>query len=414
METTPPDVISRLESAVSAWSEELQSAHLDLERRLADAASRLAVEVEGGLLDTGPILEAVEASQARLGEVHSAIEGLVAHSRELEGRLRQVESAAQHHSALEATVARLAERVEDVANQDVAGSDTQQLEEDVAALRSELAALRRDDGLEAVRAEVQSIRDQISEAKPVDEALVLEFAKVGMEVSQLRSALKEIGIKQEAIPPMAEEADEEPLVVVDTGHEAPEEDVSDILPFRDPNPEPVEADDLSDDALRSLAFDDTGHRRRLGDILTAANAITDGQLDDALDRQSRIPTSRIGTILVELGAATELTIARVLSAQLQLPYVELNEDTISDAAIALMNPRLARLHQCIPVSVLGDTITLAMANPLDLIAIEDVELATNKRVDPVVATQSQVANTIDLFYGPHVVADGGEGPLFDA
>jgi hypothetical protein len=405
MESTPKDAISRLESAVSAWSDELQSAHVDLEKRLADAANKLAEEVEGGLLDTGPILEAVEASQSRIVEVHTAVEDMIAHARDLEHRLSTLESAAQNQNAIQSTITHIADRVEHLSNQVDSDTETRRINEDIAALRSELAAIRSDDGLSELRSELQEIRDQISDAKPVDEALVLEFAKVGMEVSQLRSALKEIGINREANEPAPPVPAEEPLVVIDTDLDNNTEEQGDVLPFKEPSPAPTRSEDLTDDALRSLAYDDTGHRRRLGDILTAANAITDGQLDDALDRQSRIPTSRIGTILVELGSATELTIARVLSAQLQLPYVELIEEAISDAAVSLMNPRLARNHQCIPVSATGDTIVLAMANPLDLIAIENVELATNRRVDPVVATQSQVMQFIDLFYGPQVIVD---------
>ncbi len=412
METSPTDVFSRLESAVSAWSDELQSAHVDLERRLADAASRLAEEVEGGLLDTQPILDAVEASQSRLGDVQAAVDDMVSHARNLERRLSAVEASTQNQRALEATVAHLAGRMEQLDQQEDAPDSDSDLRGEIAELRSELSAVRQESGLESVRAEIEELRDQISNAKPVDEALVLEFAKVGMEVSQLRSALKEIGVRHEAVTLPESEPKEEPLVLIEEDEDYEDTEVAEfedsVVPFRDPTPEPIAEEDLTDDALRSLAFDDTGHRRRLGDILTAANAITDNQLDVALDRQSRIPTSRIGTILIELGAATELTIARVLSAQLQLPYLELNEDAISDNAISLMNPRLARNHQCIPVSAHGDTLVLAMANPLDLIAIEDVELATNKRVDPVVATQSQVMHCIETFYGPQVIVDGGE------
>ncbi len=415
MESSPTDVFSRLESAVSAWSDELQSAHVDLEHRLAEAANKLAEEVEGGLLDTGPILEAIETSQSRIVDIQAAIDDMVVHSRDVEQRLLQVESATQNQSALVSTVSGLNERIDDLASRPTSAGDTQSLEQDVAALRAEIADLRRDNGLDSVRAELQEIRDQISNAAPVDEALVLEFAKVGMEVSQLRSALTEIGVKQPAIESVVGDATEkeEPLVVIDTGSDERAEDFGDTRTFGNAAQTPIDEADLSDDALRSLAFDDTGHRRRLGDILTAANAITDGQLDDALDRQARIPTSRIGTILVELGAATELTIARVLSAQLQLPYIELNEESVSDAAVMSMSPRLARHHQCIPVSMNADTLVLAMANPLDLIAIENVELATNKRVDPVVATQSQVAQCIDAFYGPPVIIKQDETPVHE-
>lgn len=390
MDAKSTDVISRLETAVSAWSEELQSAHLDLERRLADAASKLANDVESELFDSASILDAVEASRERMGEVQHAVEGVASHTRELEDRLVKLEESMQGRSSLEETV---------------------------AELQSELSELRQADGVASMRAEIEALREQIANAKPADEALVKEFAKVGMEVSQLRSALKEIGITHDRgadAMEQPESSDYDDLVVLEDDPEATESSGAGVVPFGEGGGHSAEVDSLTDEALKRLAFDDAGHRRRLGDILTAANAITEGQLDEALERQSRIPTSRIGTILVELGAATELTIARVLSAQLQLPYVELAEEAIEDEAVALMSPRLARHHQCMPVRVSGDTLVLAMANPLDLIAIEDVELATRKRVDPVVATQSQVAQSIETFYGPHVEMQDEDGDLDDA
>ena len=90
----------------------MHTAHVDLERRLADAASRLAEEVEGGLLDTQPILDAVEASEARLVDVQAAVDDMVSHARNLERRLSALETSNQNHGALEATVASLAGRID--------------------------------------------------------------------------------------------------------------------------------------------------------------------------------------------------------------------------------------------------------------------------------------------------------------
>jgi hypothetical protein len=323
----------------------------------------------------------------------------------LENRLAKLEELMQGRSTLEGTVAELVNRVDRLATQDGAEVDGQQLRDEVAALQSELSELRQADGVASMRAEIEELREQIANAKPADEALVKEFAKVGMEVSQLRSALKEIGITHDRAaqgPEEPESSEYDDLLVLEADADSTESPGDDAVPSREVSNFSAESNNLTDEALKRLAYDEAGHRRRLGDILTAANAITEGQLDEALEQQSQIPTSRIGTILVELGAATELTIARVLSAQLQLPYVELGEEAIEDDAVAFVSPRLARLHQCIPVRISGDTIVLAMANPLDLIAIEDVELATRKRVEPVVATQSQVAQSIETFYGPHV------------
>ena len=411
METTPPDVFSRLETAVSAWSDELQAAHTDLEHRLAEAATRLAQEVEGGLLDTGPMVEALRASQARLDEVHATMRDLVERSRDLERRHEALQAAVQSDTALRATVGGIAERVDQLESANGANAEIESLRAEVHELKVARENNSTDDSeIRALRSELEALKQQLESAPPVDDALVREFANVGMEVSQLRSALKELGIADDS----GQSADADRTNLLDgLAIEQGGLDAEGAVAFHNPAGDSVSQDDLSDDALRRLAFDETGHRRRMGDILKAAKAISSGDLDEALSRQSRIPTKRIGSILVELGAATELTIARVLSAQLQLPYVELNPEDISDGAVELVHARLARKHNCIPLSSTADTIRLAMANPLDLIAIEDVELATGRRVEPVVATQSHVSAAVEDCYGPEVAVVVEQGPDLD-
>jgi type IV pilus assembly protein PilB len=171
-------------------------------------------------------------------------------------------------------------------------------------------------------------------------------------------------------------------------------------------PAPGPPRELTDRTLREYAFDAAHHRRRMGEILVAAGAIGQTQLSTALQRQESEPTRRLGTILVELGATTEIMIARVLAAQLQLPFTELSEDDISDQAVSLVTARLVRNHRTMPMRATNDAIVLAMSNPLDLIAIEDIELATGRRVEVVVATASQVAAAIETFYGPEVTQGG--------
>jgi hypothetical protein len=404
METTPPDVFSRLESAVSAWSDELQAAHSDLEQRLADAATRLAQEVEGGLLDTRPIVDALRGSQEHLDSVHTSLQDLVERSRDLERRQEALQAAVQSDTALRATVAGIAERLDQLEAASGSGEAVESLRAEVTELRNARENTSSDNSeIEALRADVAALKEQIQSAPPVDDALVREFANVGMEVSQLRSALKELGIADDSGHGRDTSQADSSALFNGLNDDPGDIDSEGAVAFRDPADEPVSGEHLTDDALRRLAFDESGHRRRMGDILKAAKAISEGDLDEALSRQSRLPTKRLGSILVELGAATELTIARVLSAQLQLPYVELNPENISDNAVELVHARLARKHKCLPMAATADTIRLAMANPLDLIAIEDVELATGRRVEPVVATQSHVDAAIEDCYGPEVV-----------
>lgn len=146
-------------------------------------------------------------------------------------------------------------------------------------------------------------------------------------------------------------------------------------------------------------FDSEGRRRRMGDILVDAGVLTEEQLKQALQEQQEHPQRRLGALLVELGHTESEVIAQVLACQLRLPFVHLEQDVPEETAIRLVSGRLCRHHHCVPVRIEDESVILAMSNPLDLIAIEDIELATSRRVDPVVAAEPDIAKAIEWFYG---------------
>ena len=152
------------------------------------------------------------------------------------------------------------------------------------------------------------------------------------------------------------------------------------------------------------AFDDDGQRKRVGSILIDAGLVTREQLDEALAIRQEPANSnkRLGAILVEQGYATSDEVAQALASQLQLEFVRTDSATPEYEAVKLVSARLARHHLCFPMACTDDTLTLAMANPLDLIAIEDVELATNRHVEPVVAGEQDILSAVERFYGPSV------------
>lgn len=158
------------------------------------------------------------------------------------------------------------------------------------------------------------------------------------------------------------------------------------------------AEDVEPIVLRPT--DDRGHRRRVGEILVDAGIITEDQLAAALEDQATGPRERLGAILVKKGLTGEDVIAQVIASQLQLPFVHLATLPVDENAVRLISGRLARLHQCIPVQATADNLTLAMSNPLDLIGIDDVSIATGRRVDPILATSSDIAKALDKHYGP--------------
>lgn len=145
--------------------------------------------------------------------------------------------------------------------------------------------------------------------------------------------------------------------------------------------------------------DANGRRRRLGEILLSVGAISAAQLDEALAEQSTPPHRRLGAILIENGVTREDIVARILARQLGIPYIELGGNVVDDAAPHAIRGDLARRRECVPVSISPGRLVLAMANPFDLTAIEDVELASGRRVDPAVATASDIKAALRRYYG---------------
>lgn len=137
-------------------------------------------------------------------------------------------------------------------------------------------------------------------------------------------------------------------------------------------------------------------RERLGEMLVRAGLITDEQLDSALLAQQR-DGGKIGQILVRELHVTEDQIAATLADQKGLAHVTLAGADI-DRAVALMLPLgMVRRRGVIPIKVEGDVLTLAMADPLDVEAIDEAELRTGLSVEPVVAAASQVAYAIEKY-----------------
>jgi len=121
--------------------------------------------------------------------------------------------------------------------------------------------------------------------------------------------------------------------------------------------------------------------RRLGEILVESGRISPAQLEQALE-QARKSGTRLGEALVKMGILTEEELARSLAQQLGLPF----SPTVNweREAVKLVPEQVARRHRVLPLSRRGQVLELAMANPLDLLAQEDVSLLTGLTVQPVV------------------------------
>ncbi len=154
------------------------------------------------------------------------------------------------------------------------------------------------------------------------------------------------------------------------------------------------------------------HRKRIGDILVETGVVTPQQLTEALAQQRRT-RERLGRVLVDIGAATEKQIAQALAAQLDLPLINLSSARIDPNAVKLIPEVLARKRRVLPLQLDGGQIVVAVADPLDVFALDDVGIAARRPVKPVVAVESEVMAAIERAYGmgaaaQAVLGDAGE------
>ncbi len=161
------------------------------------------------------------------------------------------------------------------------------------------------------------------------------------------------------------------------------------------------------DAVGMVCAQDIGGRRvRMGDVLCEAGVITQAQLDEALEEQRRRPHARLGSVLVKLGYAGAEVIARVVASQLGIPYVRIAEERIDMSLVDRLPRRLAQMHVCFPVRMEGGELVVAMSNPFDLVAIDDIEKAVGRRVTAAAATEDDIRDAIKTHYGAADASDG--------
>ncbi len=139
-------------------------------------------------------------------------------------------------------------------------------------------------------------------------------------------------------------------------------------------------------------------RKRLGDLLLDAGSITDVQLKEALELQKETG-QKLGYILIEQGFVTESQIMEVLEFQLGVPFVDLNSITISSEIQNLIPYSLIRRHNVVPVKLDMNMLYVAMEDPLNFIAIEDLRMATNYEIVPMISFRAAINSAINKNYG---------------
>ncbi len=138
-------------------------------------------------------------------------------------------------------------------------------------------------------------------------------------------------------------------------------------------------------------------KERIGELLVRENLVSPTQLKKARDRSQR-DGSRLGAELTRLGYVEEGDLTSFLSRHYGVPSVELSEIDIPEKVINLIPKEVANRHQCIPVNRSGSTLVIAMADPSNIYAIDDLKFMTGYEIEPVVASETALEEAIAQYY----------------
>lgn len=144
---------------------------------------------------------------------------------------------------------------------------------------------------------------------------------------------------------------------------------------------------------------------RLGDILVETNAITEEQLDLALQHQRKTGL-RLGDVLLRLGLVTEARMKDALCRQLRIAFVDLDQVTLDRSVAQLVNRRYAQQRRVIPIGRSGSRVTLAMDDPTDIDAIEELESSTGCRIEVVTSTSAAFDRALVRAYEARAEPEG--------
>jgi len=139
-------------------------------------------------------------------------------------------------------------------------------------------------------------------------------------------------------------------------------------------------------------------RKRIGDLLVESGLINQKQLEEALEEQ-KTSKKKLGDVLISKGCVSEQQMIEVLEFQLGIPHISLYKYNIDRSVTQMIPEKLAMTYQVLPVKKNGNKLVVAMADPLDFYAIEDIRMTTGFQIDTMIATKEELARAIDRYYG---------------
>jgi type IV pilus assembly protein PilB len=137
---------------------------------------------------------------------------------------------------------------------------------------------------------------------------------------------------------------------------------------------------------------------KLGELLLKENMVTPQQLQEALGHQ-KVHGGKLGKAFVNLGYVRDEEITSLLSRQYGVPSINLDHFEVDPAIIKVIPAETSRKYQILPLSRSGATLTIAMADPTNVFAMDDIKFMTGYNVEPVVASETSLEEAIDKYYG---------------
>src|SRR5262245_45384723 len=147
---------------------------------------------------------------------------------------------------------------------------------------------------------------------------------------------------------------------------------------------------------------------RIGELLLKEKRITPEQLQEALNYQ-RQHGGKLGFNLIKLGYVKDDEITALLSKQYGVPSIALGSFDVDAAVVKLVPAETAQKYQIIPLSRSGATLTIAMTDPTNVFAMDDIKFMTGYNVEPVVASETAVIDAIAKYYGKSSSSGAGGG-----
>ncbi len=377
-------------------------AELDVLREETESLNQRLTPLENGLASRD---EELALLRANLAEAEKRVENPPAPD---ETALQEAEA---RHAALEDEWASLESKVTQLSGT-VAKRDS-----DAEELRAQLAPLQSE--LDESKKEIEHLKEGLSAAENQVAELVEELSATQLAITASEDAAATAGAEEKAnledrvaeLTDQIEERDDNLASVKRDLEDASMPVAPDSIQISRATPESAWGEQPppeDEDPIAKAAYDERGRKRSMGEILVEAGTLTQDQLDLALAEQRSSSRRRLGTIIVENGWADEETISQVLAAQLRMPFVRLPDEVIELYAADLLDGTFATHHMCMPIRVEGTLLVIAMANPLDLIAVEDIERRTELTARPVVATLADITAAIVKYYGS--TFKNGDGP----